>query len=293
MMHTIPTCAPFSLAQAITFMRRFPAFASEAVFGPAHVTFPIAAGKRAHAVTLREQRGRVVLEVADDAPVDVLGRRAAEVLGADDELAGFYAAAEGDASFAPIVRALHGLHHVRFAGGLAEIAVYSVMMQRAPIAQAVRLKTKFLDRFGLPARAGDRVLRAFPELPALGKLDEAEIANAIGHRTKGARIASVVRGVAGLGEAFLRDAPYADAKAALLAIDGVGPFSAGAILLRGLGRMDELPSLAIVEADARAIYGRAWQPDAIVKRYADRIGYWSFYVKTAAPRLAELVTATA
>ncbi len=292
-MHTIPTRKPFSLAQAITFMKRFPAFASEAAFGAEHVTFPIAAGRRAHGVTLREQRGRVVLEVADDAPVDVLGRRAAEVLGADDDLAGFYAAAESDASFAPVVRALHGLHHVRFAGGLAEIAVYSVMMQRAPIAQAVRLKTKFLDRFGLPARAGERVLRAFPELAALAKLDEADIAGAIGHRTKGARIASVVRGVAALGEDFLRDAPYAEARDALLAIDGVGPFSAGAILLRGLGRMDELPTFDIVDADARAIYGAAWKPDAIARRYGDRIGYWSYYVKTAAPRLAELAAATA
>jgi DNA-3-methyladenine glycosylase II len=94
-----------------------------------------------------------------------------------------------------------------------------------------------------------------------------------------------VRGVAALGEDFLRTAPYAQAREALLAIPGVGPFSAAAILLRGLGRTDELPGLAMFERDGRAIYGAAWDEEAIARRYGDQIGYWSFYVKTGAARL--------
>jgi DNA-3-methyladenine glycosylase II len=285
MMHTLPTRKPFAFAQTLTFMRRFPACAAEACFGPDRVTAALAIGARAHAFTLREQRGNVVLEVADDAPIDAIAERVAGVIGARDDLRGFYAAAEGDPCFAPIVRALHGLHHVRFVGGLAEIAVYSVMMQRAPIAQAVRLKSKFLDRFGVTVQVEGRTLRAMPELRDLAVLDEEDIASAIGHRTKGARIASVVRGVAALGESFLRDAAYAQARDALLAIDGVGPFSAGAILLRGLGRMDELPSFEMFEREGRAVYRHAWKPEQIAKRYADQIGYWSFYLKTGAARM--------
>ncbi len=271
---------PFSLAQALAFMRRFPAFADEAVIADDRVTAALAVGGRAHAFTLREQSGKLVLDAPDE-----LVPRVRDLIGADDDLAPFYTVAEGDRCFAPIVRALYGLHHVRFLGGLAELAVYSVMMQRAPIAQAARFKRKFLDRFGLRVRAGGRTLRAMPELPALAKVEEADIADAIGHRAKAARIAIVVCGVAALGEDFLRDAPYARARDALLEIPGVGPFSAGAILLRGLGRMDELPSLEMFEREGRKIYGRAWNPDAIAKRYADRIGYWSFYLKTGAPRL--------
>jgi len=94
----------------------------------------------------------------------------------------------------------------------------------------------------------------------------------------------VMRGVAALGETFLRTVPYATARDALLEIPGVGPFSAAAILLRGLGRMDELPSMDIAEAAARTLYGPAYDPDAIRRRYGQTIGYWSFYVKSGVPQ---------
>lgn len=288
----VPTRKPFSLAQALTFMSRFPACANEALIAGDRATVAFAVSGRAHAVTVREQRGALVIEVEDDAPVDELAHKAADLLGAGDDLRAFYAAAEGDRHFAPIVEQLHGLHHVRFIGGLAEVAVYSVMMQHAPILQAARYKAKFLDRFGLRVRHGERELRAMPELDALARLDAGGIADAIGHAGKAARIVEVVRGVAELGEPFLRDAPYAEARDALLAIPGIGPFSAGAILLRGLGRMDELPMVDIVEREARTIYGGAWDPDAIARRYGRDIGYWSFYLKTGAARRAELTSAS-
>ena len=62
--------------------------------------------------------------------------------------------------------------------------------------------------------------------------------------------------------------------------------AAAAILLRGLGRMQELPTLDWFADEARAIYGRAWNPAAIVRRYGEQVGYWTYYVKTGAPRLA-------
>jgi DNA-3-methyladenine glycosylase II len=180
----------------------------------------------------------------------------------------------------PIMRALHGLHHVRFLG-LEDIAVHAVMMQRQPPARVAMMKRRFLEAFGYPV--GD--LYAMPELDALAQIPAAAIAKAIRHEPKAARIAEVVRAVAALGENFLRTAPYEQAKQALLAIPGIGPFSAAAILLRGLGRTDELPGLAMFEREGRAIYGAAWDEEAIARRYGDQIGYWSFYVKTGAARL--------
>lgn len=288
----IPTCKPFSLAQALTFMSRFPACANEALIAGDRATIAVVASGRAYAVTMRERRGALVIDVDDDAPADVLARKTVDLLGAADDLHDFYTAAKRDRHFAPIVDSLHGLHHVRFIGGLPEIAVYSVLMQRASILQAARYKVKFLDRFGLRVQHANHTLRAMPELDALARLDASDVAGAIGHAGKAARIVDVVRGVAKLGEPFLREAPYAAARDALLAIPGIGPFSAGAILLRGLGRMDELPLLDIVEREARAVYGRAWDPGAIARRYGKNIGYWSFYLKTGAARGAALATSS-
>ncbi len=281
----IATTEPFSFDQALTFIRRFPPCRQQVIVDEHGVTAAVAIGGRGHAFTLRAEPALTV-ELAGDAPREV-ARRAADLVSAADDLAPFYAAAAGDPAFAPIVRGLSGLHHVRFLG-LEEIAVYCVMMQRTPIARAARLEQRFLDRFGLPVTVGTRTLRAMPELAMLAELSADDIADAIGHRAKAERIAEVVRGVAALGEPFLREAAYAEARDALLAIPGVGPFSAAAILLRGLGRMDELPSLAMFEREGRAIYRRAWDPEAIARRYGAHIGYWSFYLKTWTSRVQEL-----
>jgi DNA-3-methyladenine glycosylase II len=166
---------------------------------------------------------------------------------------------------------------------LEEIAVYSVMMQRAPVNIASTYRRRFVDAFGLETKG----LRAFPTFDVLVELDGDTIAEAIGNKRKGPAIASVVRGVAAIGETRLREAPYEEARDALLEVPGIGPFSAAAILLRGLGRMDELPIMDKLEDEAREIYGNAYDARAIEKRYGTQIGYWSFYLKTGVARIRE------
>ncbi len=101
-------------------------------------------------------------------------------------------------------------------------------------------------------------------------------------------IVDVVRGVAALGEPFLRTAPYTVARDALLAIRGIGPFSAAAILLRGLGRMDELPWSAAFDTAGEQIYGAAFSRAVVERRYGRHIGYWSFYARTRGARSARM-----
>jgi DNA-3-methyladenine glycosylase II len=243
---------------------------------------------RARAVTLSARDESVVAELtgADDLSApdrQLLVRRASELIGADDDLAMLYAAARHDPPFDALVRELHGLHHLRFLG-LEDAAVYCVLMQRTPIALAARYKERFLNRIGMPITIAGHTIRAMPELEELTKLTPAQIGEAIGHAGKAERVVTVVRGVAALGESFLRQAPYAEARAALLAIPGVGPFSAAAILLRGLGRMDDVPDLGMFEPEGRTLYGGAWDPAAIVRRYGSQLGYWTFYVKAGVGR---------
>ncbi|NVB77168.1 MAG: hypothetical protein HOV81_02130, partial [Kofleriaceae bacterium] len=264
---------------------------------------PIAFTLRAARRTIRTDRAdageSLAVELSASPSADVariVAARAAAFVGATDDVVTFYARAEGDRAMAPLVRQLHGLHHVRFLT-LGEIAVYSVLMQRAPISIAASLKRRFFAAFGRPVDValGEHVhtLHALPELADLRALTADEIAAAIKHRGKAERIVDVVRGVADLGEDFLRDAPYAEARDALLAIRGVGPFSAAAILLRGLGRMDELPWLPQFAGAAHELYGKPVSQDALVARYGTSIGYWSFYVKTGLPRRAAAAASAA
>jgi DNA-3-methyladenine glycosylase II len=269
---------PFSFEQTLTFIRRFPGCQTQALAGPDSVTAAFSAGGRGYAVTLRPG---VLVELPAGAPRS-LAARAAEWIGADDDVSSLYARARTDGPFQPLLRALHGLHHVRFLG-LEDAAVHAVLMQRQSPAQTARMKRRFLEELGHAVGAGP--LRAMPALDELAGLSAARIEAAINHRAKAERIASVVRGVAAIGEDFLRAAPYAAARARLVAIDGVGPFSATAILLRGLGRHDENPVLDMFEDDARLVYGDAWDAGAIVRRYGDQIGYWTYYLKTGAARM--------
>src|SRR5262249_14837005 len=95
--------------------------------------------------------------------------------------------------------------------------------------------------------------------------------------------AGAVRAVAALGEGFLRTAPYDDAEAALRAIRGIGPFSAQAILLRGLGRMERMdPRGAAFARAARLVYRPSWAPEATLARYGASIGYWAYYLRVGA-----------
>ncbi|MEP6864490.1 MAG: hypothetical protein ABJE66_27960 [Deltaproteobacteria bacterium] len=278
----IPTVQPFSFDQTLAFSCRFAPLETAAIVEPDRLVAAFAHRGVAWACELRAPEGQLTLTVADGAPEHII-RRATDLVGARDDLRPFYALAAADPMMASVVGELHGLHQVRFLG-LEEIAVYCVMMQRTPIKVAATYKQRFLARFGFAVEHGDRTLRAMPELADLAHLSAADIAGAIGHSGKAERIATVVREVHRIGEDFLVGAPYAAARDALLAIPGIGPFSAAAILLRGLGRVDEVPSLEMFEEPGRERYGRAWNPAWITRHYGRSIGTWAFYLKTAAGR---------
>ena len=278
----IPTTKPFSFRQSTTFACRFAPLEAAAIIEPDRIVAAFAADGRGWACELREHGDGLVVTLEDAAPTQ-LATRMSELVGARDDLAPFYALAATDPAMAPVVAELHGLHQVRFLG-LEEIAVYCVMMQRTPMRIAASYKSRFLERFGLPVVFEGRTLRAMPSIEALAQLDVDAIVDAIVHRPKAERIAGVVRGVAKLGEGFLSTAPYAEARDALLEIPGIGPFSAGAILLRGLGRADEVPSIEMFEDAGREIYGARWKPKPIAAHYGSHIGTWAFYLKTAAAR---------
>lgn len=267
----IAVCQPFSFTRTLAFVRSFPPCQGDFEVGDDSLTGVLAVADRAVAFTLRGERA---LHLQTSAPE--LAGPVADLIGAGDDIAPFYAAAAGDRAFAPLVEQLHGLHHVRFRS-LEEVTVYSVMMQRTPVTVASRLKRQFLAAFGWPVEGSS--MRAMPTFDRLLELDGATIGAALGHPAKGAAIARAIRGVAAIDDALLRRGPYSLAKAALLAVPGIGPFSAGAILLRGLGRMDELPGMPWFEREARLVYGDRFDERAVRARYGCHLGYWAYYLK--------------
>jgi DNA-3-methyladenine glycosylase II len=155
-----------------------------------------------------------------------------------------------------------------------------------PIAR--RLKQALTERFGASLEVGGTRYQAFPDAARLTEADPADLLAIVHTLRRDEYLAAVARAFSVADEAWLRGAAYDEAEAWLRSIDGIGPWSAAFVLLRGLGRAERLPvgekRLAIA---AGKLYNGGPPLDEaglrrIAKRYGRWQGYWAHYVRVAA-----------
>jgi DNA-3-methyladenine glycosylase II len=282
----VEAAAPFDLGLSVEFLRGFGPLAGEVgsrerdVAGSSLVKAWLHGGQLVEA-TVDQRRGAGVLrcELGSPRPITAATRRAvrehvARFLGAGDDLAPFYALARTDAPFAPVARRLRGLHHARFPTPF-EAACWGVLAQRIALGQARTMKAALTKRFGDLAHA------AFPEAATLAGATDAELSRLVGNARKARAVGAVARAFAKVDDAFLTSAPIAAVESWLRGIWGVGAFTSGFVLYRGLGRFSRLPASPKFLAAAKRVYGPGFsEADAArtARRYGDWAGYWSLYV---------------
>jgi DNA-3-methyladenine glycosylase II len=204
-------------------------------------------------------------------------------LSLSDDLSGFLDVARGDPALAPTLAVAESLHQVRFAD-LAEGAVYFTLTQRSTQWFAAARKRRLAAEIG-PRGVVDGVgYVAFPPLASLTALGADGLVGCAGSRQRAARLHDVLTGITALDEAWLRTGPYAEVRAALLDIPGVGSFTAHAILLRVLGRPDDVPlDMAQFTKVAARLYGEPPPtPAELRQRYAPWVGWWAYLARTTA-----------
>jgi DNA-3-methyladenine glycosylase II len=234
----------------------------------------------------------VDLRVYAEAPLPAEDATAVELLvdrwlSLSDDLSGFLRVARADPPLAPLLDVTAGLHQVRFAD-LAEGAVYFTLTQRSTQWFAASRKRRIAAERG-PRGVVDGVSYvAFPALGSLAALGTEVLVGYAGSRQRAARLHDVLTGVAALDEDWLRTGPYDDVRAALLQIPGVGGFTAHAILLRVLGRPDDVPlEMTQFTKVAAEVYGEpAPTPDELRARFGSWVGWWAYLARTAAGWLA-------
>jgi DNA-3-methyladenine glycosylase II len=203
-------------------------------------------------------------------------------LSVDDDLTDFYKRA--DDAFAELAEQMHGYHQVKFPSPL-EILCWAILVQRTPLAAAQAMKAGLLAQFGGDLRLPGMQVTAFPDLDQLRSLSRRRLEQAIGSPSKAARLEGAVAAFAQADEEFLRTGDFADVKRFLLGIPGIGPRSASFVLVRGLGRTDELAPDDEMTAAARQVYGVDLDPDelsALAEPYGQWRGYWAHYMRVAA-----------
>ncbi|MBW8487653.1 DNA-3-methyladenine glycosylase family protein [Actinomadura parmotrematis] len=283
----LPATAPFAWRHSLRFAAGFKAADdAQRVAGDTLTRALRADGRNVVAVLAPADGGLTCTLHGPELPASTVraaADRLAFAFSLDDDLTGLYALGANDPDFAPIMERLHGYHQVKFATPL-ENAVWAILAQRTALPVAVREKNALTTPFADTLTLDGARYTAFPDVEQLASLKPGEIAELVRNRRKGEYVAGMVRGWLDIDEDALRHAPYQEAKDALLALPGIGAWSAAFILLRGLGRTDETPDEKQLADAASRLYGRPLSREQVQRmgaRYGPWQGYWAHYLRAA------------
>ena len=292
---TLAATPPFDFLKSLNFISGFGPMMGEQRIAERSLTRAVLIGAQPVAFTLAAQGSpdapALAYTLFADQPIAPATQRAAEdrasfFLSLNDDLRPFYALAEADEIFAPIVKQLWGYHQVKFITPF-ENAAWAILTQRNTMAIARSLRARLAERYGATLEVEGRAYPVFPAADTIAAADPGELYDMLPTMRRAEYLHDVARAFASTDEGWLRGAPVAEVLAWLRGINGVGRWSAGFILLRGLGRAELLPPDERKLAASVARHYNAGQPvperalRAIAARYGAYQGYWAHYMRLA------------
>jgi 3-methyladenine DNA glycosylase/8-oxoguanine DNA glycosylase len=174
----------------------------------------------------------------------------------DADLAAFLAVARRDPILGPLVRARPALRLPQLPDPF-EGLVRAILGQQVSVVGASTMTDRLVRRFGAPI-AGD-ALCTFPSPATLADAGPEQL-RGIGLTTaKAATLHRVADAVAtgAVSLAAVRSAPTAEAEAMLVALPGIGPWTANYVRMRALGDRDAFPAADLGVLKAMALHGVA------------------------------------
>jgi AraC family transcriptional regulator of adaptative response / DNA-3-methyladenine glycosylase II len=178
-----------------------------------------------------------------------------------------------DPLLAPLVRRRPGLRVPRATDGF-ELAVRAIVGQQVTLAAARRTGARLVALYGCPLEEpAGTITRLFPTPAAIAEVDSLELRMP---RVRASALRAVARAVLD-GELDLR--PGADGAAAtraLLALPGIGPWTASYVSMRALGDSDAFPAGDAAVRRALERLGQDGRP-AAAQRLAERWRPWRSY----------------
>jgi DNA-3-methyladenine glycosylase II len=201
-----------------------------------------------------------------------------------DDLLPFYALAQGDSDFEPVVEKLYGYHQVKFLTPF-ENACWAILSSRNTFSAARTLKNRISDSYGDAILLDGVSVAAFPSAEDVLPASPADLVALIRNEQRGEYVWHAARAFASVDEAWLRTGDYDEVYEWLRSIKGVGEWTASFIMIRSLGRMERLisPEKRLLESTSEA-YGREIDKAALLElaeRYGAHKAYWSHYLRAA------------
>lgn len=167
---------------------------------------------------------------------------AARMLGAQADLTEWYERGATIAWLAPLVRAFRGVKPPRYASAW-EACAHAIVFAQISIHAAGSIMRRVVEALSEPVEAARMRLAPFPGPERMLAADEDALRGAGLSRNKVAHLRSVAQAFAGgtISDAQLEALPTPEAMERLVAVRGLGPWSAAVVMLRGLGRLDVFP----------------------------------------------------
>jgi DNA-3-methyladenine glycosylase II len=290
---TLRPIPPFDFAKSLDFLGVFPPMREDQTVSELSMTKAVRVGGRAIVFQLKptgtiKMPGLTYTLFADHpfsrGLTEVVIDRISFFLSLSDDLDQFYRMGINDSSFAPVLQKLYGLHQVKFLTPF-ECACWAVLSQRNQLSAARKAKQALLERFGTSLEVNGSLYRAFPEPGQLAEASKEEMKALIKHARREEYLGEVIKAFNNVDERFLRTADYDKVEDWLKNIRGIGDWSAKLILLRGLGRMENLAVEKRLIAATGRVYGKPMTTQrlhVIAEKYGRWKGYWAYYLRTAA-----------
>ena len=234
---TLTAEGPFDFGASLRFVEDWPATSALPSDGRAlRFAYCAESDWRPIGVSVTAAPGGVAVATTRAAGPGIRGE-VARILSLDVDGAGFAELGAADPVLGDLQRLRPGLRPVCFWSPW-EAACWAVIVQRSSMLIASRIKQRIAERYGAKVTVDGQVYAAFP--PPVSLLE----AGGLGLP---AQKEEWLRGLAGaaldgvLTAEHLRALGPEEALAELRALPGVGPFSAGLILIRGAGAPDAFP----------------------------------------------------
>jgi DNA-3-methyladenine glycosylase II len=126
---------------------------------------------------------------------------------------------------------------------------------------AQTIKRRLVEAYDNRFEVDDTEVWAFPDLDQLRSLGADDLGSLVGNQRKAGYLHGAFEALADVDEEFLRHGPYDEVRDFLLSIPGIGPWSASFVLIRGLGRSEDIPFEKEAASAASRIYGRELDED--------------------------------
>jgi 3-methyladenine DNA glycosylase/8-oxoguanine DNA glycosylase len=172
-----------------------------------------------------------------------LGQTMRKVLGLDVDPEPLQSLVQAERKLRPTAEALRGMRPPRFAG-LFEAFATVVPFQQVSLDSGVAVVGRLVQRFGNYLEHEGRRFHAFPTAATIAEARPAALRACGLSLRKADSLRFVARAIASgkLTEDQLAGYRTIDALKMLTELPGIGPWSAGLVLLRGFGRLDVIPA---------------------------------------------------